>query len=315
MSKIGNYLMRRGEPTPRSVSGAANAETRWHQQSLKTILTDPVYTGRLVHHRSESTSRLNASETCRARIEVDPDSYIIVENTHPAIISQEDFDAVQELMKKKGTSRSNGQESLFAHIAKCADCGCGMHFKSDRRKGAYICGGYVKHSSTFCSSHVISEKLLMDVLNKDLKSLLKKSVDIEKLYDLAEEKAQRLQATSTNQIKSIDKRLEQLKQQFDSLLSLHAEGAITTDQFKEKNAHISQEQLELANQKQALKSQMGKQKDLDKNIQAFRKEVERFINLDSSDLPALKSVLQRIISKIDVYEGGKIKIHYNLAPL
>ncbi|WP_328043847.1 zinc ribbon domain-containing protein [Neobacillus mesonae] len=49
-------------------------------------------------------------------------------------------------MKKKGKNKSNGKESLFAHIARCADCGSGMHFKPDRRKGAYVCGGYVKHT-------------------------------------------------------------------------------------------------------------------------------------------------------------------------
>ncbi|GAB6085003.1 hypothetical protein [Alkaliphilus crotonatoxidans] len=92
--------------------------------------------------------------------------------------------------------------------------------------------------------------------------------------------------------------MEQLNQQFDSLLSLHAEGALTTAQFKTKNDAISQQQLELANQKQALKLKMGEKKDLDINIQAFRKEVERFINLDSSDLQVLKSVLQRLIARV-----------------
>lgn len=36
--------------------------------------------------------------------------------------------------------KSNGKQSLFAYIAKCADCGSGMHFKPDRRKGADVCG-------------------------------------------------------------------------------------------------------------------------------------------------------------------------------
>jgi hypothetical protein len=37
---------------------------------------------------------------------------------------------------------------------------CGMHFKPDRRNGAYICGGYVKHRSAFCSSHIIEQQKL-----------------------------------------------------------------------------------------------------------------------------------------------------------
>lgn len=313
MSKIGNYLMRRGEATPRTVSGASNAGNRWHQQTIKGIFNNPVYIGNLVHHRSETTKHLGASETYKIRNEIAPAEQIIVVNTHPAIVSKEDFDAVQELMKKKGIDRSNGKESLFAHIAKCADCGCGMHYKSDRRNGAYICGGHVKHSNSYCTSHIISEKLLLDTINKEVKALVKKTVNIEKLYGLADEKAKRLQSSSEQEVRKIEKQMEQLNQQFDSLLSLHAEGALTTAQFKTKNDAISQQQLELANQKQALKLKMGEKKDLDINIQAFRKEVERFINLDSSDLQVLKSVLQRLIAKIEVHEGGKITIHYNLS--
>ncbi|MFP4977498.1 hypothetical protein ACE6ED_18985 [Paenibacillus sp. CN-4] len=46
-----------------------------------------------------------------------------------------------EKMKQKGQNKSNGNESLFAHIAFCADCGKGMTFRKDRRKmdgGAYV---------------------------------------------------------------------------------------------------------------------------------------------------------------------------------
>ena len=130
MSKIGNHLMRLKVATPRSVSGASNAGFRWHQQTIKTILSNPTYTGKLVQHRSETTKHLGKSETYKLRRPVDANHQIIVENTHPAIISQEDFEAVQALMKSKRQARSNGRESLFANIAVCADCGCGMHFKT-----------------------------------------------------------------------------------------------------------------------------------------------------------------------------------------
>ncbi len=47
-------------------------------------------------------------------------------------------------MQKKGKQKSNGKESLFAHIAKCPDCGSGMLFKADRREGCLCFGGICK---------------------------------------------------------------------------------------------------------------------------------------------------------------------------
>ncbi|WP_254660246.1 hypothetical protein [Bacillus amyloliquefaciens] len=33
-----------------------------------------------------------------------------------------------------------------------------MHLKSDRRKEAYVCGGYIKFTTARCSSHIIEGK-------------------------------------------------------------------------------------------------------------------------------------------------------------
>nr|WGD69421.1 hypothetical protein P5630_01260 [Bacillus subtilis] len=58
---------------------------------------------------------------------------------------------------------------------------------------------------------------------------------------------------------------------------------------------------------------IDEKKDLDKNIQAFKKVIQSFLNLDMSNPQDLKQLLQRLIEKIEVFEGGKIVIHYNLA--
>jgi DNA invertase Pin-like site-specific DNA recombinase len=313
MFKISNYLMRKGVPTPRTVSGAANAGTKWHQNTIKGILSNPVYTGKLVFHREETTGILAESELYKIRRKVEPDKQIVIENAHPAIITEDDFQAVQELMKKKGERKSNGKESLFAHIAKCADCKSGMHFKPDRRNGAYVCGGYVKYTSLYCSSHIIEEQALLQAVKNDLRALIQDSVRIERFYGLAEEKANILQSSIRRELKRIDKQLVELDKRFDKLLGLHVEGAITTEQFKQQNERISKQQQALANKKAELKSALESRKDFNEQLQAFMKEVERFIKLDIDDEQVLKQVLQRLIHKIEVFEGGKIKIHYNLS--
>lgn len=314
MSKIGNYLMKMKITTPRAAAGARNAGFRWHQQTIKGILKNPNYTGALVQHRTETTNRLGNSETYKTRKEVDTQYQIVVKNTHPAIVSQDEFDSVQALMKAKGKAKSNGKESLFANIAVCADCCTGMHFKSDRRNGAYVCGGYVKHTTMYCTSHIIEEKKLLEAVKKDITSLIKENKSIEKLYGTAEKKALTAQASLVTELKKLEKQSDKLSQQFNSLLSLHAEGIITSEQFKDKNKEISQQQLTTANRRMELKALIDEKKDLDKNIQAFKKVIQNFLNLNMSSQQDLKQFLQRLIEKIEVFEKGKIVIHYNLAP-
>jgi site-specific DNA recombinase len=313
MYKICNYLIRKGIPTPRTVAGAANAGTKWHQNTIKGILSNPVYTGKLVFHREETTRSLAESERYKLRREVEPDNQIVIDNAHPAIVTEDDFHAVQEIMRKKGQRKSNGKENLFAHIAKCADCRSGMHFKPDRRNGAYVCGGYVKYTSSYCSSHIIEEQALLQAVKNDLIELIQDSVKVERLYGIAEEKFNSLQSSFTKELKRIDRQLAELDKRFDKLLTLHVEGAITSEQFKHQNERISQQQQELANKKAELLSALEAKKNFSEQLQFFRKEVERFINLDIDDQQVLKQVLQRLIEKIEVFEDGKIKIYYNLS--
>ncbi|AHL73534.1 hypothetical protein BW16_04020 [Bacillus pumilus] len=172
MFKISNYLMKNGTHAPRKGK-------KWHQNTIKGILNNQAYIGKLVHCKEETLNTLAKSELYKKRKQLKPEKQVIIENAHPALISKEDFQAVQELMRRKGKQKSNGKESLFAHIAQCADCKSGMHFKPDRRNGAYVCGGYFKHTTSYCSSHIIEERLLLNAVKADIKAMIKDTVKVE----------------------------------------------------------------------------------------------------------------------------------------
>lgn len=307
MFKISNYLMKIGTPAPRKGK-------KWHQNTIKGMLNNQAYIGRLVHCKEETLNTLAKSELYKKRKQVETDKQVLIENAHPSLIPEEDFQAVQELMRKKGRHKSNGKESLLAHIAQCADCKSGMHFKPDRRNGAYVCGGYVKHTTSYCSSHIIEESLLLSAVKADLKSMIIDTVKVEKLYGIAEKKVTTLQSSLSKELKQIDRNIDKLNNQVSSLLTLHADGAMTTDMFKQQSERISIQLQDLANRKAHLQSALATKKDNTEQLQAFKKEVERFSELDIEDESILKQVLQRLINKIEVYEEGKIKIHYNLSP-
>lgn len=121
-----------------------------------------MYTGTLVQNKSEIIDIRTGT-----RKDIPRDQQSIVENAHTSLIAMEDFLAVQAKLKQKRKLRSNGQESLFAHIAVCADCGSGMHYKKDR--DAYTCGKYVKFGKKHCSSHVIKADILLSKVINTLK--------------------------------------------------------------------------------------------------------------------------------------------------
>jgi site-specific DNA recombinase len=118
----------------------------------------------MIQHRSQVKSI-----RIKKRTIIPPENQISVMNTHPALISEDEFRQVQEKLKHKGLKRSNGQESIFAHIAVCADCGMGMHYKKDRN--AYQCGRYGRYGRMRCSSHLIKYDFFLTQVKEALKQL------------------------------------------------------------------------------------------------------------------------------------------------
>jgi site-specific DNA recombinase len=169
LQRIAKLFTKRGVPTPRKVAGAKNAGNLWQQSTVKFILTIPMYTGNMVQNRTEVVSLRT-----KLRKKLNSGHQTAVQNTHSAIISLDEFEQVQKKLKRKGTQRSNGQESLFAHIAVCADCGTGMHYKNDRK--AYLCGRYGKYGRSFCTHHLIKADMLLSEVLTTLKSVASKSL-------------------------------------------------------------------------------------------------------------------------------------------
>ncbi|MBD0383307.1 recombinase family protein [Paenibacillus sp. WST5] len=68
-------------------------------------MENPSYTGNLHFHREE-----NIDFITKKRRQVEPDRQIILENTHPAIITLDEHLAVLKRISIKGANKSNGQE-------------------------------------------------------------------------------------------------------------------------------------------------------------------------------------------------------------
>lgn len=311
MQKISNYLTEHGYPTPRTVANAGNQGTVWHQSSIKCILTNVTYTGTLCQHREEVVSHMS-----KERVKVSEDKQIIFENAHPALISKEEFQAVQDLMKSKGKSHSNGQESLFAYLLMCPDCGHGMTFRKDRLKkqnGAYVCCGYVKRGKSFCSSHIIGYEALLAAVKRDLRELIGSNVRLDKLFDAVKGNVGLKQSALVKELHKLNKQQEQLEKNLHSLITLFSSQAVNLEQFTAQNERILSEQQALTKWKVELETILETQKDTEEQFRAFQKQIALFTQLNIDDEQVLKQLLHQVIQKIEVHQEGSIKIHYNIA--
>lgn len=126
----------------------------WGENTVKRILQNPAYCGKYVAHKEERNRR--------KRMSVPEEEQIVKEDNHPAIVSSEQYEAVQKLF---GWGDSHGQgdnhsqekpesghdnkltDDPLKGIAKCGSCGRSLAYIRPNEKTG------VKTAKYYCRNH------------------------------------------------------------------------------------------------------------------------------------------------------------------
>lgn len=289
-------------PSPSQIANKPNATEMWHGSGVRNILENPHYTGSLYQARSSVIS-----VTSNRRSLVDRENFIVIENTHEALISKDDFELVQNLIQSRRRIRPKQNIHLFSNMIFCQDCGHGMHFKKNRR--GYICGNYNKHGSKACSDHIVRESELSDSVLNQIISVVNK-VKKDDLYSIIQDNLTKNKNTIVKKYEKCLENLQSFKDKKSKALHMLVDDQITKEDYDIFIIDIDNNIKTLMKESQECTSTLNG--DLSHQI---LKELEsiRNNNLDLSELT--REILNRFITKIEISENGAAKIHFRLPQL
>jgi site-specific DNA recombinase len=299
---IARSLSKKGYPTPSQVAQRSNAGRFWHGSTIKTILSNPHYTGDLVQGRE--TTR---SVTSQSRHSVPSEKQIVVRNTHQAIISRETFDAVQELMKSRKKNYTKVKKHLFTNVLYCSDCGTGMWYRQNRI--GYICGNYARHGKIACSQRTIKERDLKETMLSEIKKMAQVINDKEYLNNLAVE-AQKKQRQVTQILTKIDNEIKTAKAKKKRYLEMLAEKQITHEEYREVADENQGRINELNIKRSGLEAALRHDEFLGR-IGNLRNTINRFLPLED----ITEEMLHHFVERIEVDKSGNPKITYRFSIL
>ncbi|MFA1512450.1 recombinase family protein [Priestia aryabhattai] len=314
VQKIANYLTEHNILTPRAASGSKNQGRKWHDSTVRLILTNAHYTGNLVQNKetTDDDDKLFIQKNgYKKRIKVNPEDHIKVSNTHEALVNDEDFQETLSKLRIRGEKkyRGRGKKSLFARIAFCADCKAGMVFKSQRK--GYVCGTYQRNTSHKCSSHIIKHDKLKAMVLADLNELANQAIDMNSLVETALNRS----GIKVNHLKeefdSITQEIANIDSEIAGLTRNLVKGHITPDLFKITSDVIVKEKEVLQKRLNELNELLLANKNDTDSFSAFQTELKKFVNLKLSNEEILRQMLQTLIKKIEVFSDEKVTIHYN----
>ncbi len=98
---------------------------KWEDYNVRSILHNRMYTGDMVQGKTTKKD-IKSKNT----VLVSKEDWVIVENTHEAIISKEVYESVQEKFKsKKGISKKKAEKYIFTGKLRCLNCNSTMQMR------------------------------------------------------------------------------------------------------------------------------------------------------------------------------------------
>lgn len=283
-------------------SGAV--KSMWSSSTVKRILSNEVYLGHLIQGKTEKINyKLKKS------VEKPKEEWVKVENTHEAIISEDNFLIVQNLLKVDSrVSPVSEKSSLFAGVLFCGDCGEQMIRRVNRYKDTqkvyYICS--TKNRGEGCTRHSIEEEKLKRIMLESIQRYANYFLEEKRVF----EKSLGLE-TNFEAVVRYDTEIARLKQEQDKYYSLCSglyedlkNGIISKEEFERLHGEFKRKATEFED---AQKKQENMIKQLFKNgvISAGRlKTMQDCAELKEIDRHTLCSMVKEIL----VYEEQRIEI-------
>ncbi|MGN0783447.1 MAG: recombinase family protein, partial [Christensenellales bacterium] len=191
----------------------------WSFCAVNSILNNPTYLGHMAQQRWSSVSYKN-----HKRYKKDESEWIVVQNTHEAIITQELWDKVREVEKSvaQGRKTKRGYTHPLSGFLYCADCGGKMKMNSVNHNGkldlSFNCGNHARLGKSYCFSHHISANVLEEIVLDDIRTMAQRIVIDEK--NVREEYIRKNAELADKTMKSTQKELQTKRKRTEELSRL-----------------------------------------------------------------------------------------------
>ena len=271
----------------------------WSGTTVSDILGNLVYLGHTVGLRRTTISYKNKTIVQRPESE-----QFLVENTHPPLISQEQWQIVQEVRRhKKRTAKQMDEPNLFSGLVFCADCGKPMvlHRATTMKKLEYNfkCYTYGKKGKTACSAHHIRECDLTQIVLDDLRRVTHFARMKERQFaaHINQKNSAELRQEMNRVLRELDamkKRSAELSKLFKRLYEDNVLGRVTDEQYRMLSGDYTDEQRMLEKQIPQKEQRLAQLQAREANVDAFIEKAKQYTTIDTLTPELLRLFIQRI---------------------
>lgn len=275
-----------------------DSTTYWTYSTIHRMLQNKMYLGAMEQGKAP---RLGMHGPAK---KLDQSQWVVVPDTHEAIIGPEQWERVQRLLRKNARQPDFEKEvSPFAGFLKCGDCGRALCKTRSKGRLRYGCGSYKRYGSSVCTPHYITHDALAEIVMADLNKLIAAVQDMQALVEEAQpDRPKRDLTAERDRLQGALERVHRLKR---GAFEDYREGILSKADFLRFQEDYDQQEAHLRSQLDLLEQEPAEHPLDHPWVQALLQHGK----LTELDRVTVAETIQQIL----VFEDGHIQIDYRFA--
>lgn len=267
-------------------------QAKWVPKTIRRILQNPIYTGKLVNNKSVTKDFLSGT-----RKSIPQEEWYVHSRPELRIISDEDFELVQKKIQERQEQYKNDSPAnrysnthVFSNLIKCGECGKSFNAKIYKNKHVrYRCSVHNNNGNAHCANSVsIDEQELLD----KVKAYLIDAIEDKKAF--ADKLTKKCQSqTSDIDVSCLINAKQTLEKRRMKFREMFAADVITMEELKKEISEIDEGIRRIDAELSGLNE-----------VQEINEDIEQIImvNYYTND------DVRRIIDKIVVYPDKSVEV-------
>ncbi len=280
----------------------------WCPRTIEEMLTNETYIGNMTQGRRRKINYKSKKE-----IRTPKEEWIIIKNTHEAIIDKKIFDTVNELLKKNKNKPTGNNIMLLSGFMVCKECGhkIGINKSSDGKRYYCHCSYYTAHSKYgLCTPHSLNYKKLENLVLEEIRKMCKEYVDSTTFKDKVEESKKKndINVKKQVEINTLEKKIRTNNGYIDKVYEDKLNGNIDIEMFNRLTIKYKDEILSWKKRIDSIEKEISTldKVDTDKERKDILEKINEYLALEKPT----RALLVNLIDKILISEDKTIEIHY-----
>lgn len=321
VSDIVSYLNDNNIKCPSAYKGTKSSSRQkfnmWTISSVNKLLKNRIYTGDMVQNKQTKMSYKS-----QKKITLDESLWIIVENTHEALVSKAMFDSIQNAPARTRVTHCNREKRLLENLLTCKECGntlTVLHRKNKNYKDntywSVNCNKYARdHRRKLCYPHFFPYDKLEEKIMSAIKNTCQRYLDSLNVKELSEKiKRERKKVKNEHQKEreSLVLDIEELKRKMDALYDDKFNGIISADNYVRLSSQTEKQIASLNSRIYEIDNEENQIKEDTKEIIKYEEQIKALLNLDEPN----RELIKTLVKIIYIDKDKNIEIQYRFKVL